>query len=317
MFYLNRRDFCKKFIFFPSTFYIGFIFPNFFLNDYSNKFICENFYLMGTNGKIQIFSDNLDYAKFLIKKALAKIKELENCLTKFSPYSDIGRINSNKNNYTIISNDTSNVLDIGNNISKLTYGYFDMGLGNLLSYFGIDKLVPMVGDVTKISDINNELLLKYGNAVKIQRNNSMLDLGGIGKGYALDECMKIFLNSGIKHIAIEFGGDINVFGGMPDFLPWEIRINNNINFTNINSLKIKTGSIAISSSLIKRSKINNYHHIINPYSLSSNNDYSFLIVKGNSSAICDALSTACFNMNLDNINLVFKSFEDFEVLPFY
>ncbi len=314
MFYLDRRFFLKKTLGFGVGGPIGVVINQIVLNDFNDNFICEDFYLMGTRGKVQIFCDNLEHGRFLIKQSISRIGEIEACLTKFSPYSDIGRINNNSHKFNEVSFDTLNVLNLGKRISAMTFGYFDMGLGNILSYSGIDKFVPIVGHVTSLCDMSDDLFSSSGNYVKLTRNNSMIDLGGIGKGFALDECIKIFMSGGIKHVAIEFGGDIRVFGGMPNGMPWRVVFDRRLyNFLNdeFSWCELYSGSLAVSGGYLKKSCFNKYHHIIDPFSLMSKNNYSILLVKGSECVYCDALSTACFNMERDMIKEVSKKFGEY------
>jgi len=316
MFYLDRRRFFKKIFFTGSAFTLNFLFYESFLEDFSSSFLCEDFYLMGTSGKIQIFCDDLVYGKFVIDKSINKIKDLENILTKFSPLSDVGKLNNNPLQFNKVSLDTLNLLKVGNFISKGTFGYFDMGLGNLLHKFGIDRFVPIVGNITQSKDMNDDLFIFDNNYLKLNRKNSMVDLGGIGKGFALDECFEILSQSGIKHAAIEFGGDVRVMGGMPNNLPWKISFDKRLyKFLDGNELffDLFDGSVAVSAGYLKKSFNSNFHHIINPYSLSSKEDYLFLVVFGEKCSFCDALSTAFFNMDL---NVIEKSVLNFPSYSF-
>jgi thiamine biosynthesis lipoprotein len=51
-----------------------------------------------------------------------------------------------------------------------------------------------------------------------------LDLGGIGKEYAVDRAAGICIALGIRHGLIDLGGDIRVIGPMPDGTPWIVGI---------------------------------------------------------------------------------------------
>ncbi|CAB3976475.1 FAD:protein FMN transferase [Candidatus Azoamicus ciliaticola] len=310
MFYLDRRRFLNKVFLTGSAFTFNFLFYESFLEDFSSKFLCEDFYLMGTNGKIQIFCDDLAYGKFVIDKSINRIKYLENVLTKFSPLSDVGILNNNPLGFNEMSIDTLNVLKIGDFISKKTFSYFDMGMGNLLYKFGIDNFVPIVGNITEFCDMKDDLFIFDGNYLKLNRKNSMVDLGGIGKGFTIDECLNILSENGIKHAAIEFGGDVRVMGGMPNNLPWKISFDKRLyKFLNDRDFffDLFDGSIAISAGYLKKT-FNNSHHIINPYSLKSKENYLFLTVFGEKCSFCDALSTAFFNMDL---NIIEKSILNF------
>ena len=316
----KRRDFLKKLMFYTCVTYVSILIIN---NSHTTKeqerpFVHTDYVSMGTNGDIQIFPEGQINGETIIEDTIIRLNQFEKFLSKFKPDSDIGLLNSNPYYYRKVSNETLTILDLSIKYNKMTNGYFDIGLGNFLSISGIDPNVPVVGKnfflknnfKTKLLDIKN-------NKVKLLRSNSMIDLGGIAKGYALDEAMKILIKNGIKHAAIEFGGDIKVYGGMPNNKPWKIIINTG----NKNEIiKIKNGSIAITGGYIKKSKnnINNIsHHIIDPKTLTSKNYYSSILVMGKDSVTCDALATAAYNMQKKDIINLKKIFKNYEFKFFY
>lgn len=307
---LSKRFFLKKCFIYGMLWSLSVSVCKMLFHNSNMKFISEKFYLMGTYGKIQIFVVNAEYGKIFIQKAINRIRYIELFLTKFSYESDIGLINSFSNSYNSVSDDTLYVLNSGIELSEKTFGYFDMGLGNVLSEYGIDKEVPVVGNVTKLKDLHGDLLYLRGNKVKLKRRNVMLDLGGIGKGYALDEAMEVFLKAGIEHVAIEFGGDVKVNAGMPSGLPWKIILGND--YYN-NFVDLYTGSLAVSGGYFKKTIFSDRHHIIDPKSLKSKNNYYAVIVSGKKALICDVLSTACYSMNNLFLNKIRELYSDYEI----
>ncbi len=312
----SKRFFLKCII--TSSFAnIGFkILNNFIPNGFGLKFIEKNFYSMGTNGRILIYSKNKLIGLHAIDMAINRINEIELSLTKFSPFSDVGKLNRNPNKFILVSEDLINVFRLGNYINLKTSGYFDMGMGNLLSSFDIDSCVPMVNNLTTLNDLNCNLVEIIDNKVKLLRNNTMIDLGGIGKGYAIDSAMEILNNFEINNAIIELGGDIKVCGGYPSGEDWKILLDPRVSFLfndKNNIFYMSNGSISTSGCYFKKGiKINGkfMHHIIDPKSLISKFYYNLVVVIGSNSAVCDAISTACYNIyNLDNIRLNFPNYE--------
>lgn len=316
---LSRRNFLKSMIALGTTLSLFKLLDNDF---YYNKDIClsKKIYAMGTSGNITIYCKDEKYGNLLLNEAAKNLNRLEFLLTKFSTNSDISRINLNPNFYNYVSRDVLNLLKLGSYITDNTFGYFDMGMGNLLSYYRIDSNVPILGNVTQICDMKFSLLDISGNKVKLNRPNSMLDLGGIGKGYAIDYIVDFLRENGIKHIAFEFGGDIKVFGGLPDGKPWKLFLDPKFSylFNKKNRIFfIKNGSIAVSGSYIKKSPFKNKfvnHHIIDPNMLISKDYYYMTIVIGKSAAICDALSTAFYNVDSLCYNMIKNNFNDYDVI---
>ena len=51
-----------------------------------------------------------------------------------------------------------------------------------------------------------------------------LDLGGVAKGYAMDEAVKALREAGIQHALINAGGSVYALGTRPDGEPWRVGI---------------------------------------------------------------------------------------------
>lgn len=315
---LERRNFIKniyKYILIGS---VSIALNEIIINKTDLKFINTNFYVMGTNGTIKAFVKNHNKSSSIVEEALRRMKNIERLASKYAPYSDISLLNRYYNYLHNIADDTVELLEIGNKYHKLTTGYFDIGLGNILTLSGIDKNIPIKGTYLTKNDLKKNIVKIKNNKAKIERENTTLDLGGIAKGYALDEAMKIFKNNNIDHVAIELGGDIRVNGGMSKHIPWTITIDKKITTNlkeNEKSFKIYSGGIALSASCLKKSPNNEIfkHHIINPKKLRSEENYTFTMIKGESSTICDILSTATFNMNEYEIKKIKNQFKNYEI----
>lgn len=282
------------------------------------KFINTEYYVMGTNGTIKILVSDVTKGFSIAEEALKRMRNIEKLASKFAPYSDISILNRYYNMLNNISDETIELLEISDKYNKMTNGYFDIGLGNILTLSGIDKNIPINGHYLKKKDFKENIVKIKKNKAKIERANTTLDLGGIAKGYALDEAMKIFKKNNIEHVAIELGGDIRLNGGMSPNTPWTISIDEKVSSNlkeNEKKFNMYSGAVAISAGYIKKSQNNEIfkHHIINPKKLKSENKYDFTIIKGESSTVCDMLATATFNMNENEIINIKKKFNDYEI----
>ena len=291
----------KKYKFIYVVYFVFLIFIIYFNYEPKMKFISERFYLMGTQGKIQIFVKDIENGNIAIQNAINRIKNIEHLLTKFSVDSDISKINKHPFIYNEVSFDTIFNLIFAKQISTMTNGYFDIGIGDILAIYKVDNIKPQYKDII-INNFRYKLFNIYNKtSIKLIRKNTMIDLGGIGKGFAIDEAVKIIKNFGINNVAIEFGGDIKVNYNMPSEKPWIIMIDSKLLcFLNSNTIffKLKNNSMAISGGYLKKAKDINIikHHIINPKILKSNK-YLCVIVVGKKNIICDSLATASYNMN--------------------
>lgn len=313
---MNRRDFLKGFFAVSLLSYVN-IQKLYLLNNEYNFFI-KNFFSMGTYGKVCVITKDKIESSVIFKVITDKFSYLENKLTKFSDFSDIGILNKKRSNI-VVSDDTFHILKLANLLNKETGYYFDVGVGSFLN--------GKIKDVG-VHKVEQELLdFNYiDNRISILKRNFDLDLGGIGKGYAVEEMSKLLISMGFYNFYIELGGDIFVFGGLPNGSPWEINLDYGLHTENNKTpfrrkIYIKTGGISssgyVSDSFVdlKVPTIRN-KHIINPLTLDYNNNYKFITVVGKDLVICDALSTACFNVLPKYLEEFKKSFSGYKFYVF-
>ena len=160
---------------------------------------------------------------------------------KFSRYRQdniIHRINSGKK--VAVDNETARLLDYAGNLFELSDGLFDVTAGilrlawqfdgsdNIPEQTRIDALLPLIGW--------ENVQWKYP---EISLPAEMeIDLGGIGKEYAVDraaQLVRLFLNKQEQHyqqisVLLNFGGDINIVApGNQHGRSWTIGIDTGIN----------------------------------------------------------------------------------------
>ena len=123
----------------------------------------------------------------------------------------------------------------------------------------IDKLLKQNPRMDDIS-INN---------VRMQSKNShvKLDLGGVAKGYGIEQIIKLLQNHGIQNAIVNAGGDLKAIGQHGD-RPWRIGVRDpREKNAVIASLEIQDGESVFTSGDYERNyqhEGNTYHHIIDP-----------------------------------------------------
>ncbi len=161
----------------------------------------RTFYLMGTYFKAEVEGKEL--------RAYELGKEVEKKLSDFIESSEISKINRNAGIKPVkVSEETYEVIKIALEICKETGGAFDPTVGsytvnhlrkNILSK---EKALSLIncGDVKLFPEERKVFLKKKGMA---------LDLGGIGKGYALEVIAEKLKT---KRGFLALSGDIKVWG---------------------------------------------------------------------------------------------------------
>src|SRR6185295_14498458 len=116
-------------------------------------------------------------------------------------------------------------------VSDWTGGKFDVTFGVMsglwkFDYQNKDNTIPDPREVARRRKLINYHDLKVdeqaGTAFLV-REGMVANLGGIGKGYAVDRARDILLMKGFRDFMIQFGGDMYVAGRSGD-RPWRLGI---------------------------------------------------------------------------------------------
>lgn len=273
--------------------------------------------IMGTIVSQRIFGDNSNAAA---TEATEKIRNLEGMLSFFKPESEISRLNSSAGRSKIkLSSDTFFILSKSIEYSHLSNGMFNIMVGPLVKKWKVTGENPVIPSPTEVRsllaliDYRDLILNKNELTARLSKKGQKVDLGGIAKGFAADEALKIYRKHGIKSAIIDIGGNVSVLGYKPDGSPWAIGIQdpskkrgNYICSIMLNNKSLSTSG-AYERYFEKDGKV--YHHIIDPTTgYPSKSDLLSVTIIGGSSVDTDALSTATFILGLEKgLSLIKKT----------
>ena len=240
------------------------------------------------------------------------LTELTNLFSKYGKLSD---------NYQSV--DFTNVYTLNHTNEEIT---IDKELYDLLKCSidvqneGANYFNPLCGSLAKkwkeslksqqilAENIKNEELLKIssssvvlGNDNKIQRlGEAEIDLGGIAKGYALDQAKNYLDSKGYKNYLID-GGSSSILLGEKNSKDGLFSVG--IKDLSNSYLKLKNCFVSSSSISEQGVVINNvkYSHIVNPITGSVVNENDAVIVVSDKGYYGDAMSTSLMMNTIDEI----------------
>lgn len=264
----------------------------------------------GTACSVNLFESG---SKKNYRKIFTRLNEIEKKFSVNIPASCVSKINDSAGiNPVEVDDEFLYVLKKALEISEKSGGAFDVSIGKLVKLWGIGMnhgKIPSKKEIDSalrfinwkniaITDSENE------KSVCLAYKNSALDFGGIVKGYAADEIVKILQKNRIKRAVIDLGGNIYVYGTKKDKSEWFVGIKNPEDPDGNPVLGIKTDQTSVVTSgtyerfLEKDGQI--YHHILdtkNGYPVE--NGISSVTVICKSSILADALSTALFALGVE------------------
>jgi thiamine biosynthesis lipoprotein len=125
----------------------------------------------------------------------------------------------------------------------------------------------------------------------LRRDAMAVNLGGIGKGYAVDRARDMLRKEGFRDFMIQFGGDMYVSGQSAN-RPWRLGIQDPRGAENHVFATIELSDSTFSTSGDYR----RYHHIIDPATGEPSLGCRSVTIVTSSATIADGLSTGVFIM---------------------
>lgn len=234
---------------------------------------------MATYFEITIAGHERDYARQAAETAFRELDQLENTLSRYIESSDISRANRlARGNSMAITHDTLEVLLIAADISMVTRRAFDPAYastrpGNLASDIPPFTLDPDTHTLTSRAD------------------RLHLDLGAVGKGFALDRMADTLRDWGISSACLNAGGSsVLALEGPADVetTGWEVGLGEGRGHR---TFPLRAASLSGSGTAVKGA------HLIDPRTGKPALRNSRVWAFAPSAAQGDALSTAFFVMN--------------------
>lgn len=232
---------------------------------------------------ITIVSDkSLEYLDCLFGLIKVRISNFEKQFSRFLPESELTKFNNRAGNKTPASEPFIKILSIAKDLSLQTNGIYNPFILPALQKVGYVGSWPNPQTNLPETNFSNRKLanaqkiLLGDNWAKIPKNAAIY-LGGIGKGFILDELSGRLDKEHLYGYWLSLGGDIICSGNDLDNTDWQVDIRDAYStsrsigkITNKNGKKL---AIATSGVTKRRGVINNknWNHLIDPRTGKSSN----------------------------------------------
>ncbi len=178
-------------------------------------------YAMGTVFEVAAYSESPSQAADALDLAFAEIVRLDEIMSDYKPDSDLSRVNRAAYSRTqVVPADLYRVIAESLNYSRLSGGEFDITVGPLVKLWKAairGEHTPTAGEEERLRACigyqNIELLPPDG--IRYHSPCVQIDLGAIGKGYALDRAAEILRAHGISRALLSAGGSSTYALGAP------------------------------------------------------------------------------------------------------
>ncbi len=266
--------------------------------------------IMGTKVSVTLWLDDAQKAEAAVAAVMDEMRRID---AQFSPYiksSELYKVNqlapkASAQKPLRISAELADIIDRSLHYSRLSDGAFDITFASLARYYDYrKKLKPSEQQREELLPAINYQFIhldKKNNTLWFEHPKVYIDLGGIAKGYAVDQAIGILQARGISHASVTAGGDSRVLG---DKLgrPWLVGIKNPRSEKVAITLPLENIAISTSGDY-ERYFIDDQgervHHIINPRTGKSAQGINSVTILGPIGIDTDALSTTVFVMGVE------------------
>ena len=263
---------------------------------------------------ISLYGSDKNELLDIINEAYDELDRLEAIFSAQLETSELYEINekieSGETSF-VISSELANVIDYALLVNEESDGALDITIGNLINLWGIGtdhEKLPSEAEINAALEGTGCQYLslnKETNTLTVSSKNVQIDLGAIAKGYAADLVKELILSKDSEVVGIlDFGGNIMTIGSKTDASDWKIGITDPLDATSVYGGVSVSDLCVVTSGNYERYFEENgvrYHHILDAstgYPADKGIISSSII--GASSIECDALSTACYCLGVED-----------------
>ncbi|GJM43251.1 MAG: FAD:protein FMN transferase [Gemmatimonadota bacterium] len=191
---------------------------------------------------------------------------------KFSRYRNdgiISRINGSGGRPVEVDEETARLLDFAAECFRLSGGRFDVTSGVLRRVWKFDggDAVPTPSQVEACLPFVGWERIRWEPPVIVVPEGMEIDLGGIGKEYAVDRTLGLLKTETSEDVLVNFGGDMHASGPRRGDVPWRVGVESiEKSVEAAREIEIRRGAIATSGDtrrFLEKDGVR-YSHVLDP-----------------------------------------------------
>src|SRR5215467_6552793 len=197
----------------------------------SSTFVHEKRYVMGTVFEIVIYDDDLPKADAAARAALDEVVRLDGIMSNYKSESELSRLNRNAHFQPVrVSRELYDVIEQSLYYSRISDGQFDISVGPVVDLW---KKALAGGSLPTTAEQGaalrcvgyQKIELLPPDRIEFHSDCMRLDLGAIGKGYAVDLMVELLKERGIYRAYVDAGGStIYALGTPPGANAWSVEL---------------------------------------------------------------------------------------------
>ncbi len=256
---------------------------------------------MGVPFRITLYAADEAAARAATDAAFERVEVLNSILSDYDPDSELSRLAHTSARAIPVSTDLWHVLSLSQRIAERTDGAFDITIGPLVNLWRRARRKHELPAPELIAEMRARVgfrklrLDPASRTAELLAPEMRLDLGGIAKGYAVDEALKVLKAHGIERALVAASGDIGASGPPPDQPGWRIEVAalDADGAPPAQLVWLNHSAVSTSGDTFQRVEIDGvrYSHIVDPQTGLGITDHSLVTVLGPDCTTTDSWET--------------------------
>ncbi|RKZ14501.1 hypothetical protein DRQ53_11410, partial [bacterium] len=257
---------------------------------------------MGTVGNLQLAAADSIAGAELAYEALLRFHHVDSLLSNWSQESEIARVNRKAGSgWVELDVELRAVLSAADTVHRESNGAFDPTIEPLVRLWGFLGGTPRVPQQSEIRATLDQVgwrrVLIDSNRIRFDSVNTSLDLGGIAKGYGVDDAAARLDAAGATSFLLDLSGNMIARGAPPQRESWRIGIRDPRDLLpHLGTLAVTDVALATSGNYEQfvADSGKRYGHILDPRTGWPVEGMAQVTVLAESAMLADAWSTALF-----------------------
>jgi thiamine biosynthesis lipoprotein len=277
--------------------------------------------IMGTRITVELWAPDAAKGTAAIDAVMAEMRRIDTLMSHYKPDSELSQINLHAAVEPVhVDRELFDLLKLSLYFSAISDGAFDItyaGVGHLYDYRR--HIRPTEAEIqAALPSVNwrNLILDSDHLTVKFAKPGMRIDVGGIGKGYAVDRCIGILQSLGFEHALVSAGGDSRIIGDR-DGRPWIVGIRHPDDPNKIvTRLPLMDTAMSTSGDYYRFFDENGvrYHHIIDPHTGHSASRVRSATILGPTATETDGLSKTAFVLGAEKTLEIINAMPKFDAI---
>lgn len=277
--------------------------------------------IMGTRTTVELWADSQKKGNEQIDAVLVEMRRIDAAMTTYQPTSEVSLVNRRAAREDVqVGKELFDLLATSLEFSRLTEGAFDItyaSVGYLYDFrHNIHPSSKQIAEALPGVDYRHLVLDEKAHTVRFMREGMRIDLGGIGKGHAVDRGIEVLQARGVTRALVTAGGDSRIIGDRFGH-PWVIGIRHPDRKDEIIArIPLEDAALSTSGDYERYfdEKGIRYHHIIDPKTGDSARKVRSATIIGPTATRTDGLSKTAFVLGPQKAIEIYNRMEDIDAV---